>query len=300
MKEAGFNADKGRAVFESYYDECIDNSEFWEKAKKAGFRLELMAAAVAHLKTSKYLGVKEKAAYDIRTAWGLTDEEYVFVAAKLSSNLKTYHIEDSGVPDPKEQQAIDDMATMPKAMHALKKFCIVSGVMFLVALSIFIISSIRESRPLEYQIVDVKVSGVYSETVTSTNSDGYSENTFTYSVYIEDAGSEYSLSGITRADLDYLRTLRDNEQSISVYKANGGYYYTESSVLHSRPSYSEKVLSGTATIPLLLIFLFSITVYILFSRDPAKYRKCKELDRRRRALGRELGLGGDGSMPPLT
>ena len=106
----GSHADKGRDIFESYYSECHDDPKFRERVKEERIRFDLICAAIAHLKTSRYLGLEDNAAYDIRSAWKLTEEEYILIARKLSSNLKAYHIYDVEIP-PEETDNTVSVAT---------------------------------------------------------------------------------------------------------------------------------------------------------------------------------------------
>lgn len=295
MKAAGFDVENGMDIFKSYYTEYHDSSDFYEKAKRNGLRLDLLAAAVAHLKTSNYLGFSDKAAYDIRSLWGLTDEEYIFVAETLFSNLKRYHLEDSGVPSPEEQQKIDDLDGMPRDLCRLKRLFSITGILLLIVLSVFIISSISNSKIPEYQVADVKITGVYSDIVTDTEyvyiNDVPVERKMTrtrYSVFIEDLNSEYYLKGVPRGDLDRLRKVKSDEGSITVYKLDGAYYYTESSMLASRASYRYKYMSLIVMVPLFIVFIVALLLYVIFRKCPERYLKFKEMGRRRSGSGSTL------------
>ena len=104
IRKAGYAADNAGDVFELYYSECSADHGLEDKAEEAGVRLDVVSAALAHLKTSRYIGITDKAAYDIRSTWDLTDEEYDFVAEAISADPATYHQGDYILTSSDEQE----------------------------------------------------------------------------------------------------------------------------------------------------------------------------------------------------
>jgi preprotein translocase subunit SecG len=257
MRRAGFNADRAGDIFDSYYSEYSDDPELEEKVKDARLRLHVMAAAIAHLKTSRYLGIRDRAAYDIRNAWDLTEAEYDFVAETISDDPDTYHLEDSGVPaaelpddtgavstfdldDPLAEEKVD-VAEVSVNTKGIRRAAIIMFVLFLVFLIVFSGSIYLYMQDPGYDLVTVKVKSVitdydrYSNLRYGDNSDTNESDRSDHLVVVEVAGSYEQLNGVPSEEVSHLYSIAAGiGNSIRVYRYNGKYYYSQKSVADSR------------------------------------------------------------------
>lgn len=296
MKAAGFDVENGMDIFKSYYAECHEDPGFRERVKKESLRFDPICAAIAHLKTSKYLGLEDKAAYDIRSAWGLTEEEYLLIARKLSSNLKAYHIDDVALPPEERDDTAEDFQRFVKDKATLRKMIIVLTVLFVSSVLVLAISSILCRKEPAYESVDARVSEVNSELVSYTSWEHYSDYSYPhnktrldYLVIIESAGGLDPLYGVPSEDLDHLRQVRADSQDITVYKYLGQYYYTRESMLASRPCVRVQAAFGICMITSAFLLIPSGLVYVFYRNRFAQYHNMNEMERERMRNARQNG-----------
>lgn len=292
MRRAGFNADRAGEIFDSYYSEYSDDPELDEKARDERIRLHVMAAAIAHLKTSRYLGIRDRAAYDIRNAWDLTEAEYDFVAETISDDPDTYHLDRSGVPavempddtgnmgifdldDPLAEEKAD-VADTSVNTKGIRRAAFIMLALFLVSLMVFIQSIYLYRQDPGYDLVTVKVKSVitdydrYSNLRYGESGDRSDSDQSDHLVVVEVAGSYEQLNGVPAEEVSHLYSIAAGiGNSIRVYRYNGKYYYSEKSVADSRMC--ARVMQYS-TIPLRAFGVAFIILLSLYIRDRKRCR----------------------------
>lgn len=261
MQEAGIDVnDKDRNLFEDNYSRSKEDNSVISIAKARGLRLDPLCAAIAHLKTSKYLGLEGKAAYDIRQAWNLTDKEYKAVAEKFSYRLEDYHLEDAGVISQKEI----DRAIYNNDLKEKKKKLLLASITFaatiLICALVFGISSVYCNKDDDYGTVEVKLESINK---------GFNPSTKGVSYYfdVESAEEGHSFSdgmevgNLYTSEIEKLDTYTISHESFTAYEYNNRLYLTEDSMRRDRTRDKVKaksfrcMISGLILFPILILIL---------------------------------------------
>ena len=234
MQEAGINgSDKGRKLFEDNYTGSKKDNSVVSIAEGRGLRLNPICAAIAHLKTSKYLGLDGKEAYDIRNAWGLTDEEYKAVAEKFSYQLEDYHLEDAGVVSQKEiDRELFNMELKGKRKKLLAIGIVNASVILILAL-VFVVSSVYCNRNDDYETVEVKLESIGTRFNPSTK-----DISFYCDVENAEEGRSFSneteVGGLSDNEIEKLEIYTISHESFTAYEYNNRLYLTEDSMRRDR------------------------------------------------------------------
>lgn len=234
MQEAGFDVtDKGRKLFEDNYTGSKKDNSVISIAEGRDLRLDPICAAIAHLKTSEYLGLDGKAAYDVRKAWDLTDEEYKAVAEKFSYRLEDYHLEDAGVVSQKEiDREIFNLELKGKRKKLLAIGIVNASIILILAL-IFVVSSVYCNKNDDYETVEVKLESM------DRSFDLLAKKPVNYfDVESAEEGRSFSdgmeIGSLSENELDKLEVYTLSHESFTAYEYNGRLYLTEDSMRRHR------------------------------------------------------------------
>lgn len=282
MKKSGFDADRAEFVYETYFSEYFDDPDL-KKTEKSNLRFGLISAAIAHLKTSKYLGLEDNAAYDIRKAWELTKDEYDFIALTLADDAVIYHLKDITVKPYEKPGKTGKKDNFLRDKKKLGRFILITAAIFVISAVMLTVSLYLQRSEPNYDRVLVTVDSItmnMSDTVLVSNQSVVIKGS-DYEVLINDHGNIEPLFGIETDDIQYLYMARNSNMSVRVFKYRGFYYLSEYSMLESRlcnrsiaPSVLGMVLSA-------FLLLIAVPVYIFNRKKTTVYTRLNEIDEAR-------------------
>lgn len=88
MRKSGYDVGEyTERLFESIFEECLEDAGYKEITAKVSFDHELFCAALAQLMTSGRLGCSNHGPYNIKVFWGLSDEQVDFVLNNIPARL---------------------------------------------------------------------------------------------------------------------------------------------------------------------------------------------------------------------
>lgn len=261
LEKKGYeNLDKAAGLFKDYYSEYLRNRKLVSKTTGRNLRHEYACAAIATLKTNKYLGLEDEDLYDIKKIWGLEDNEYRVVAELLVDNLKKYHLDGSGVPSRAHQNKDEYLTRLARSIKNMKVAFIIIGVLLLISATVLGISSYYCHKDIDYREVEVNVTE--SRLVEQYTRKRRHRNRYRLEVTVSYEGKEYHLYGVTRQDERYYRHVHYEQEPITVYLYKDRMFSTYDHMQASIPCFLLRSLSRSVTALLGLTFVVFVSVYL--------------------------------------
>ena len=276
---------KGAGLFSDYYEQYHKDMGLRSAVKAKDLRFDEICAAIAHLKTSRYLGMTDRSSYDIRSLWELTDGEYILVAETLRSNLKGFYLEDSGVTSQQDLDKAEYIADIRFRRKRLGVILLATMILIGIFSVILLVSAGYATRNSDFEVVQVTVAS--AEWSHSTGAD---HNIFArhYAVYVYLDGEklpverlsgdsiEYQISGdpdfLTDEEYNILLALSVTGQPIDAFKYDGKIYLKKESMDQDRTCL--RIARGM-TYPIAVTLLIFIGECIVFGIKFLMWRKVK-------------------------
>ncbi|MBO7449932.1 MAG: hypothetical protein J6U54_06135 [Clostridiales bacterium] len=265
MKELGFErSERARETFKKTYADYKADRGLYSLAVARKGRIEELCAAIAHLEASRHMGYEDDQAYDIRSLWGLTDDEYRIVAETLSGDLKGYHLEDSDVPSKQEIEAVIAIESTKDNKKLLRTIMVITAVLIVLVAVIFFACRAYCNQGKDYQKVSVTVETLKLQPKRKLTGYDYTINvnyngkTYPlericgdYIEYVDKKDVDY----ISKEKLDLLYNAYMSKEEIQVCMYKDKMYLTETGMDHDRTSAKIRKLSLKAfvTLPAILV-----------------------------------------------